>query len=39
MLSKLPASAINAAVAVIAAPVLYAAILPALRRAHLLDKT
>jgi uncharacterized membrane protein len=38
MLSKLPASAINAVVAMIAAPILYAAIKPALVRAGLMKK-
>lgn len=36
--SKLPASLLNAAAAVIAAPVLYAALLPALRRAGQLER-
>lgn len=38
MLSKLPASLINAVFAMIAAPILYAAIRPALSRAGLLEK-
>ncbi len=38
MLSKLPASLINAVFAMIVAPILFAAILPALRRANLLEK-
>ena len=38
MLSKLPASLINVVVAMIAAPILYAAIRPALARAGLLEK-
>ncbi|MBQ1264690.1 MAG: ECF transporter S component [Oscillospiraceae bacterium] len=38
MLSKLPASLINAAFAMVVAPLLYAAIVPALRRAKLLEK-
>ena len=38
MLSKLPASLINAVVAFIAAPILYAAIRPALKNAGLLEK-
>ena len=38
MLGKLPASLINAVFAFIVAPLLYAAIVPPLRRAHLLEK-
>lgn len=38
MLSKLPAPVINAAAAVIAAPILYAAVAPALQKAGLLEK-
>ena len=38
MLSKLPASLINAVFALVVAPVLYAALCPALRKAGLLDK-
>lgn len=38
MAGKLPASLINAAVAIIAAPILYAAIRPALRAAGILQK-
>lgn len=36
--SKLPASLINAAAAMVAAPILYAALLPALKRAGQLDR-
>ena len=38
LLSKFPASAINAVVAMIVAPILYTALRPALQRAGLLDK-
>ena len=38
LLSKFPASAINAAVAMIVAPILYTALRPALQKAHLLEK-
>lgn len=38
MLSKLPASLINAVVAFIAAPIIYSALYPALKRAGLLEK-
>lgn len=38
MLSKLPASAINAVFAMIAAPVIYAAVKPALKKAGILNK-
>lgn len=38
MLEKLPASAINAVVAMIAAPIIYSAVRPALKRAGLLQK-
>jgi len=38
MLSKLPASAINAVFALVVAPILYGALRPALEKAHLLEK-
>ena len=38
MLSKLPASALNAAAAIIAAPIIYAAVRPALAKSGLLKK-
>lgn len=38
MLGKLPASLLNAVVAIIAAPIFYAALRPALKRAGMLDK-
>jgi hypothetical protein len=38
MLSKLPASLINAVFAMIVAPILYAAIRPALKKTGLLEK-
>ena len=38
VLSKFPASAINAVAAMVAAPILYTALRPALDKAHLLDK-
>ena len=38
MLGKLPASLINSAVAMIAAPILYAGLLPALKKAGILEK-
>ena len=38
VLSKFPASAINAVAAMVAAPILYTALRPALERAHLLER-
>ena len=38
VLSKFPASAINAVAAMVAAPILYTALRPALQKAHLLEK-
>ena len=38
MAGKLPASMINAVFAMIVAPLLYAAVLPPLKRAHLIEK-
>lgn len=38
VLAKFPASAINAVAAMVAAPILYTALRPALEKAHLLDK-